>query len=508
MSMSESEEKREKIQLGEVRNLDTLPVKEQIKVRVQQKEITQGQALIEIVYTAVELFVTESSEVYATIKVRNVLEHVSLESGKFRKWLLKEYYDLFEKAPSSSALKDSIETVIAKEEFSSDNIKNIAIRSAEKNEELFIDLANKAGEAVVISKEGWRVIENSEVPINFIRPNKILEMPIPKKQGDINKLREFLNIQGEQEWILLVSFILTVLRGRGPFPVLIYQGLSGSGKSTHSRIIKRLVDPSSLEIATLPNSEEDLLIAARESSLLVFDNISAIKNEASDNLCRLATGAGISTRTLFSNGGEFIHSAMRPVIVNGIDYIAHRSDLASRAIIINLPSLSGRRLDERTFWKRFDEVKADILGAFFDVLSRAICDLPSTSLPYYPRLADFALLSSAAEKHFGFEKGAFLAALEENQSSAAVDALEESLLGIAIKNCLKTTDAIEGTAYEILSTLKTFVSQEDMRYQHWVPSNQLKNSLERLQPTLVKNGMQYEYIRKKNGRIHRISKVE
>jgi hypothetical protein len=49
---------------------------------------------------------------------------------------------------------------------------------------------------------------------------------------------------------------------------------------------------------------------------VALDNLSDIKPWLSDCLCRLSTGGGFSTRTLFENDEETIFNATRPVILN------------------------------------------------------------------------------------------------------------------------------------------------------------------------------------------------
>ena len=56
----------------------------------------------------------------------------------------------------------------------------------------------------------------------------------------------------------------------------------------------------------------------------------------SDALCRLATGGGHSARTLYTDLEEISLAVKRPVILNGIEDVATRPDLAERALQIEL----------------------------------------------------------------------------------------------------------------------------------------------------------------------------
>ena len=55
----------------------------------------------------------------------------------------------------------------------------------------------------------------------------------------------------------------------------------------------------------------------------------------SDDLCRLAMGGGFATRDIYSDDKEKIFSTLWPVILNGIEEIATRSDLLDRCQTFN-----------------------------------------------------------------------------------------------------------------------------------------------------------------------------
>ena len=58
-------------------------------------------------------------------------------------------------------------------------------------------------------------------------------------------------------------------------------------------MIRGLIDPSGVPLLAPPASNRDLFIAARNSFLLAFDNLSKLPPELSDSLARLSTGGGI-----------------------------------------------------------------------------------------------------------------------------------------------------------------------------------------------------------------------
>ncbi len=131
--------------------------------------------------------------------------------------------------------------------------------------------------------------------------------------------------------------------------------------------------------------------------MVAFDNLSSIPPWLSDGLCRLATGGGFSTRELYTDTEEVIIDVMRPVILNGIDHLAERPDLADRAVILNLPVIEvTARRDEAELYESNERERPCILGALLTAVSAALSCLPEVSLPSKPRMADFAIWATAA----------------------------------------------------------------------------------------------------------------
>jgi hypothetical protein len=92
-----------------------------------------------------------------------------------------------------------------------------------------------------------------------------------------------------------------------------------SGKSTLCRIARSLIDPSEAPITTLPRGERNLHIATSKSWMQVYDNVSNIKPDFSDSLCRLITGAGLHRRKLMTDDTESLcadYNSMRPLQFN------------------------------------------------------------------------------------------------------------------------------------------------------------------------------------------------
>ena len=75
---------------------------------------------------------------------------------------------------------------------------DVYLRLAEHAEKIYLDLGNDAWEAVEISVAGWKVIDNP--PVKFVVRWGMLALPHPVKGGRLSGLREFVNIDSDDDW--------------------------------------------------------------------------------------------------------------------------------------------------------------------------------------------------------------------------------------------------------------------------------------------------------------------
>lgn len=209
--------------------------------------------------------------------------------------------------------------------------------------------------------------------------------------GSLDLLRKHIRLIDDGSFSLLLAYLVQALRPEGPYPALALVGEQGTGKSTVCRIIRALIDPSVVPIRTQPRSEQDLVIAAEGSWVLAFDNLSGVKPWLSDALCRLATGGGFGTRTLYSDREEELFFALRPVLLNGIEDLVTRPDLADRAIALRLePIPPPERRTEKELWAEFERDHALILGALCAAVTIALAAIDEVLVLSLPRMANFA----------------------------------------------------------------------------------------------------------------------
>jgi hypothetical protein len=418
-------------------------------------------------------------------RFRDHFETWRISSRAFRRWLSHQFFRQVGRPPNAQALRDALQLLEARAHFDGPAIEVHVRVAGGPDGTVYLDLANARREVVEVTTAGWRVLINS--PVKFLRPRGLLSLPTPVNGGNLLELKPFLNLPGDDEWTLVVGWLIGTLRPSGPYALLILNGEQGSAKSTMASVLRRLVDPNKAPLRAEPRDIRDLVIAAQNSWMLVYDNLSVLPPWLSDALCRLATGGGFGTRELYTDGEEVLFHAQRPIILNGIEGLATRGDLADRAITLDLPPIadSARRI-ESAYWTAFQAAHPRILGALLNIISDILRRLPEVSMPELPRMADFAHWVTAAEPDLGWGAGDFVAAYARNRRAATTLVVESTPIAVEVLKLLsRHPGAWEGTASELLGLLNAQADERTQRQRGW-PHHAawLGNALRRVAPAL------------------------
>jgi len=271
-----------------------------------------------------------------------------------------------------------------------------------------------------------------------------------------------------------------------------FDDVQGAAKSTTARVLRQLCDPNTAPLRAAPRELRDLMIAATNGWVICYDNLDHLAPWISNALCRLTTGGGFATRRHFTDDGVVLFDAMRPIVMNGIEELATRGDLLDRAVILYLPPIPAeRRQTEAAFWEAFGVAWPGLLGGLLDALVGALAVLPSVTLPWLPRMADFARFGVAGERALGWPPGAFLATYRANREAAHDLTLEASLVAGPLRDFVRTLGAWTGIATDLLDTLTQRVGEPIRRKREWPRTpTALGGQLRRLAPTLRTAGVE------------------
>jgi len=194
-----------------------------------------------------------------------------------------------------------------------------------------------------------------------------------------------------------------------------------------------------------------------------------------------------------------LFDAARPVILNGIEDIVARPDLADRALFLTLePIPESQRRPEAELWTAFEVDRPYILGALLDVVVEGLKRLSETRLEELPRMADFALWATACETAM-WSAGTFSSAYSGNRDEAVDGVIDGDPIAAAVRAVMATRTVWTGTASDLLGALAKAVDERVASSKTWPDSPRaLSGRLRRAATFLRKIGVEIEF--RKEGR--------
>ena len=443
---------------------------------------TAGDRLLEIAQTDTEYFHTSDKVPYVDILIDGNRHTFSVRSKAFRLWLFGGYYKVAGKGVGSQTLQDTLSTLEAIALFEGET-RQVHLRTAEYQGRIYIDLGTSDWKAIEIDSSGWRLVSNP--PVRFWRPDSLLPLPYPVEGGSLNELKELLNVN-EPAWILIITFLLFCFCPAKTYPILVISAPRGRGKTAVAEILKGLIDPGKAALIKLQGETLKLAVTLSRRWLAVYDNVGHISSDQSDDLCRVATNFGYSTRTLHTTDEETTFEFTRPQIITAIDALVTRDDLADRVLMVELTEITeDKRLPQAELNAKVEVSSPRILGALLTALSQTLAAIPTTKPKTLPRMADYALFGIASEKALELKDGEFMKTFNESREQSRQIVIESSPVGEAIVRLMQNCLIWKGTTSELLNELENHTDPATYRSRYFPKaSNGLSRQLTRLTPDL------------------------
>lgn len=442
-----------------------------------------------IAQNGTQLFHSPDGHPYATVTIATHRETMHLAGRAFSDYLSREYYNAKKIVVGGSDLKDAIRVLTASAVHAGPQ-HDVFIRLARVGDVIWLDLGRQQWDAIKITRNGWSVVATPDV--KFRRSPGLLALPEPVRGTDSLTvlLKKLINVADP---MLLIAWLVGALRGRKPYPILSVNGEHGTGKTEGQRKLRRLIDPNTADLRLPPKEPRDIMIAALNSHVLAYDNLSKVDDWFSDALCVLATGGGFSTRELFSDLSETLFSAERPIMLNGINDVVTRPDLLDRALVVTLdPIKDTDRKSEADLDADFKKAHPAILAGLLDAVVLALTHEATTTIERLPRMADFATWIVAAETKgeaiLGWRPGAFLTAYRKNQQ----DAIESVLDGDIVADAIQMLPFVDGFWSGQLKDLLVTIPEHEHRPKS---PRGLRSALRRKAPALRGVGITMTFTR-------------
>jgi hypothetical protein len=400
--------------------------------------------LVDLARAKYALGVTDTDDPFG---VKHDRQHLALmlRGGRtgLRAELARQFFAQSDTVPSQQALSDAC-TVL--EGFAAQQQpQRVYLRVADTRSAVYVDMGDTAGRVIEISQGNWRIIDNA--PVLFRRTKLTGELPHPHS-GDLSALWEFVGVDDGDQPLILAVLVSTLIQVDVPHVILALLAEQGSAKSTVTRFLVSLIDSSAVPLRQPPRDPDGWTTAASASWVVALDNLSGVLSGwLSDCLCRASTGDGSVKRALYTDSDVAVTAFRRCGIINGVDLVIDRGDLAERVVAVDLRRVRTRRPEDELS-ASWEDARPGIFGALLDLAATVHNRLSAIEVEgELPRMADFAKVLQGVDDELGT---AGLQRYRERSALAAAETLDAPFIAELVAAKTQFTDR---TSAELLSTL-------------------------------------------------------
>jgi hypothetical protein len=382
--------------------------------------------------------------------------------------------------------------------------ENVWTRVAPIQNGIEIDVCDSQNTRIEVTTEGVRIVTKGSKTI--FTPNPLAKpMVIPAEQGDLSKLKKYINLN-DVDFMLFVAWLSYTLAHpktcSSKFVILALLGDQGTGKSLISRyVINALIDPSQIDLQKIPDSTKDVAVAAQYAHVLCYDNIRHIGQKMSDTFCIASTGGGISSRALYTDDTQHVNQIHVALALNGIHSFVTQSDLAQRCLTLRTRAFNNEnRKSEEALRQEFEAELPIIFRGMLDLIAGVFRELPTVTVSHPERMIDFVYWLAAMEKVNKVPAGVYQSVYSERMNDDQLDTLLDNTLAARLVEFAQTQEGQdwEGTPAELLMKLEDTVSTRIIHSKDW-PRNPiaLSKRLVSLKASLQSQGISVELHRGK-----------
>lgn len=410
---------------------------------------SQVDTLVSYATERYDLLHDRNKDAYARERSTGIV--IRLNGRQFRDVLAAGYYAAYRQPARDTSLRDALATLGAQARYEG-AAEDVHVRVARHGANYYLDLCEPGNSrAIELTAGSWRIVDKP--PVNFVRSDSMQPLPAPVHGGSIEPLWDIVNAPAGQH-LLVLAWLIDAMRPETPYPGLELIGEQGSGKSTATMALRRLIDPNSADLRSAPRSVDDMYISAAHNHIMALENISHLPAAMQDALCVLSTGGGYAKRKLYSDDEEHIIQVRRPWIINGIAACVTQQDLIDRVLSVECPVIAVRESSTQQR-QAFEAARPGILGGLLDLAAMALVELPGITIApgHRPRLLEYATLAMAAAKASGKDPAVALKAFKALRAETIARTLDASPVATAIVNLMLSREKFKGTVKDLLAML-------------------------------------------------------
>lgn len=207
---------------------------------------------------------------------------------------------------------------------------------------------------------------------------------------------------------------------------------------------------------------------------------------------------------LYTNHDMAAFYAKRPVILNGINDLATRGDLADRAIVVHLERIDPRSArSEEEIWAVAEAARPGIFAALLKIIAEVLERGGNSprSVEGLPRMVDFAKFGMAAAPSLGWAEADFLRTYSENRRTANDIVIEDDPVAMSILRLVRESPNRQwsGTTAELFDALQASVPNWQRDASAPKSAAALGKMLVRLRPALEMRELAVDLARSNKG---------
>lgn len=428
----------------------------------QQRRRSQSAQLVDLALAQYKLGMSDQEEPFGTLAVQ---PHIALplRGGRtgLRAELARRYFEIHNAVPSQQALADCC-MVLEGRAAQQDRVQ-LNLRVAQgRSGAIYLDMGDGAGRIIEISDGTWKLI--AAAPVMFRRTKLTGRMPLPHPgSGDLDALWEFVPVDEADRPIVLAFLVAAWVTPDAPHPILALLAEQGSAKSSVTRTLVDLIDPSPVPLRKPPRDPDSWVTAAAASWVVALDNMSgSLQQWLSDSLCRASTGDGDVRRALYTDADVAVLKFRRCLIINGVDLAIDQGDLGERIAAVDLGRISARhRRTEDDLCAAWERARRPVFTGLLDLAAKVHQRLPAVQLGDLPRMADFGRVLQAIDDIHGTNG---LHRYRERMRRLAADTLGHPFIAALIERNQPVEDL---SSAELLRRLEATADPEWRRPREW-----------------------------------------
>ena len=394
---------------------------------------------------------------YVTIKEKAFTDIVPVKSVSFLGFIRDRLYETKAAFLSEKDFKAGLEQVIYQAQKKTLQEKETINRVRSDGQHIYLDMRTTPPSFL---KYNLNSGEQDTVQMSPFLPQRFPKqksLPLPARRENGKAFDEFfsmLNVSEIHDQALIKSFLVSRMAyGELITPCLMFLGDKGSGKTTLSRLIKNIVDPTNAP-SHIPAKISDLQILLVRQFLPVIDNISNISAEFSDQLCTAVTGIECGKRVLYTDADEHTLYLKTSAIMTSIKVPHFKDDLASRIFFIRRPAITGGYISESLISEKFQELHPYLLDELLQTCRGVSKHDYRQHLIDSERNVDFTGIMSLVCQHDYGDMNLAQKIVERNNHYRGIGALAGNPVVAAIILFMADKQNWKGTLTELIAAIK------------------------------------------------------